>query len=178
MRSKLNDSMTNGMGKTKLRAYLGHDTKDDSMLFATNFRFAYSFLFLRAMGHAMEEKRFFIVLAVALPVVYGGVHLTAWGFEFPTAAELLWWKVACFIIIGTVSGIVSTSAMIDPCFRDTNHWPERKTLEGLYRIFCISALAVYGCARLYIVVESFLSLRSVPIGVYYTPSWLQIIPHA
>lgn len=32
-------------------------------------------------------------------------------------------------------------------------------------------------ARGYIVVESFLSLRRSPIGVFLTPSWLQMLPH-
>jgi hypothetical protein len=60
--------------------------------------------------------------------------------------------------------------------------------EGLYDFFTpfywfylalgILVLVAYGCARLYIVIESFLSLRRVPIGVYYTPSWLQMVPHA
>ena len=36
---------------------------------------------------------------------------------------------------------------------------------------------LYIAARLYIVVESLISLRHVPIGVYWTPPWLQMIPH-
>jgi hypothetical protein len=39
-------------------------------------------------------------------------------------------------------------------------------------LFLVGALG-----RIYLVVESFISLRSVPIGVYWTPSWLQMIPH-
>ena len=68
--------------------------------------------------------------------------------------------------------------MIAPCFQKVIRLSERKGSVGLYKAFCMLVLVVYSCARLYIVVESFISLRKVPIGVYYTPSWLQMIPHA
>ena len=68
--------------------------------------------------------------------------------------------------------------MIAPCFQKAIRFSKRKGSAGLYRAFCINVLVVYSGARLYIVVESFISLRKVPIGVYYTPSWLQMIPHA
>ncbi|KAK3936520.1 hypothetical protein QBC46DRAFT_419077 [Diplogelasinospora grovesii] len=35
----------------------------------------------------------------------------------------------------------------------------------------------YMLARTYQIVESFVSLRSVPIGVFWTPSWIQMLPH-
>ena len=38
-------------------------------------------------------------------------------------------------------------------------------------------IGVYILGRVFLVVESFVSLRSVPIGVYLTPGWLQMIPH-
>ena len=38
-------------------------------------------------------------------------------------------------------------------------------------------LILYGFARIYIVAESFLSLRHVPIGVYQDVSWAQYVPH-
>lgn len=32
-------------------------------------------------------------------------------------------------------------------------------------------------SRLYLVIESFISLRKVPVDVYQTPDWTQWIPH-
>ena len=140
-----NASMTNGKGKTNLRALLGYDSKEDSLRFTTNFGFAFDivYFFPRSMGYAMKEKPFFVVLAVALPILYGGVHLTAWNFEFPTATEHLLWKVACFFIIGTVPAIASTAAMIAPCFQKVIRLAERKGSVGLYKAFCMLVLVVY-----------------------------------
>ncbi len=44
----------------------------------------------------------FGVVATFLPLVYGGVHLGACNFEFPTKTELLLWKIAGFDIMATV----------------------------------------------------------------------------
>ena len=35
----------------------------------------------------------------------------------------------------------------------------------------------YGLSRGFLVIDSFISLRALPIGAYWTPSWLQMIPH-
>lgn len=43
--------------------------------------------------------------------------------------------------------------------------------------FNIPVLVMYIVARVYIVLESFLSLRSVPLGVFLSPAWLQMFPH-
>jgi hypothetical protein len=49
--------------------------------------------------------------------------------------------------------------------------------EGIYPFMGAVAIVFYALARMYIVVESFVSLRRVPIGVYWTPAWIQMIPH-
>ena len=41
----------------------------------------------------------------------------------------------------------------------------------------ISALIIYMLSRVYLLVESFISLRHVPIGVFATLNWVQNIPH-
>ncbi|KAK3900069.1 hypothetical protein C8A05DRAFT_36304 [Staphylotrichum tortipilum] len=91
----------------------------------------------------------FGVLFLLLSLAYGGVHLSAWNFEFPTATESLLWKI---------SG-------------------DLPVLTGIFRAIDKAIVLVFVVCRLYIVVEAFVSLRSVPIGVYWTPSWIQMIPH-
>ncbi|RYP05125.1 hypothetical protein DL765_009937 [Monosporascus sp. GIB2] len=73
---------------------------------------------------ALKAKSRPHVFGVVLPVIYGGLHLTAWTSEFPTAVESLLWKISCFIIV-----------------------------------------------------ESFISLRALPVGVFLMPGWLLMIPH-
>ncbi|PQE04309.1 hypothetical protein CJF30_00010057 [Rutstroemia sp. NJR-2017a BBW] len=43
-----------------------------------------------------------IVLALLMPVIYGGIHLSVWNFEFPTVLEKLLWKIASVGITATL----------------------------------------------------------------------------
>lgn len=38
-------------------------------------------------------------------------------------------------------------------------------------------LALFVLARVYLVVEAFASLREVPVAVYVTPEWTDLLPH-
>lgn len=57
-------------------------------------------------------------------------------------------------------------------------WDKLVTLELItFLIGPCAGTLLYIFSRLYIVVESFVSLRRVPIGVYETVTWAQYIPH-
>ena len=116
------------------------------------------------------DTEMLLALLVALPLVYGGIHLTTWNFHFASQIEHLLWKIACIDIIGTIP----TSVIFNKC------------LEGsrLYNIHLYLAWILYSptfffymLSRIYIVVESFISLRHVPIGVFAAIPWVQNIPH-
>lgn len=48
---------------------------------------------LQEILRATQRYPGLLVLAMVMPVVYGGVHLSVWNFEFPTAVEGLIWKI-------------------------------------------------------------------------------------
>ncbi|KAK3304645.1 uncharacterized protein B0T15DRAFT_249690 [Chaetomium strumarium] len=79
-----------------------------------NLRMSYSSAFVDAvtLGDAVTPRPFIVLLAAALPTVYGGVHLSAWNFEFPTTVEHLLWKIMCFTIIGAVPAMLGTFAIL------------------------------------------------------------------
>jgi hypothetical protein len=119
-------------------------------------------------------------LLLLLPAVYGGVHLTAWNFEFPSDIERLLWKIACFDIISTmVALVVIVWVVLAGLFLLGFDWTysDSDVLSRILRVLVAVLMAIYGLCRMFLVVESFISLRKVPIGVYWTPSWLQMIPH-
>ena len=47
-----------------------------------------------------------LVLSVVLPILYGGIHLSVWNYEFPTLIESQLWKGACFVITASMTIIV------------------------------------------------------------------------
>ena len=138
--------------------------------------------------HFVVETKVFLTLLVALPLVYGGIHLTTWNFDFASHVEQMLWKIACIDIMGTIPLGVAIFACISPI---QNYQYKLTSIEGLpYKatgtallalivcwIFLAPMFIFYTLSRIYIVVESFISLRHVPIGVYAAIPWVQDIPH-
>jgi len=88
--------------------------------------------------------------------ILGGLHLTAWNYEFPTEKEKIIWRAAALgLTVGPVVGVVGT--IWDPI---------------MYFGFA-SALV----CRVMLVVLMFLSLRALPCSAHQIVSWVQYIPH-
>ena len=126
------------------------------------------------------------VLFVILPIVYGGIHLTAWSFQFASYSEQLLWKIACIDIMSTAFVIISWSivaAYIGTivssiiCFLTLSPRDPEPLIKRLILVPMLVLSVLYALSRIFLVVESFISLRYVPIGVYATVPWVQNIPH-
>lgn len=110
----------------------------------------------------------YVLLLFVLPGMYGGVHLAAWNWSFPTLLENLLWKISCILIASffpvalTIWGVLHLARMRS---------------EAVLWFLAFLGVIVYLSARLYIIVESFLSLRHVPVGVYVSLEWFEIFPH-
>jgi hypothetical protein len=147
-----------------------------------------------------SSDRMYGVMLTALPVLYAGIHASSWNGYFPTYQEAIIWRIA-------VCSIAAISLIILPCdflmdkaedlwvypgpesripwgvARD--HWPLRPRLE--YKVFLfvkVSAvlvgcvlLMIYCFSRCYLVIESFISVRRLPMGAYSTVSWVNFLPH-
>jgi hypothetical protein len=150
-----------------------------------------------------------IALAVVIiPAAYGGIHLGAIHNIFPSEIELTLWRSSCYILLGSAGLLVVSILGIFVLFVGSllyeeymltawqiaiNRWVEKEEKDIIWRIYftCFVILFGAGCvlgvvitllyiaARLFIVVESFISLRHVPIGVYQTPdtNFMSYIPH-
>ena len=140
-------------------------------------------------------------LAIAISTaLYGGLHAAAWHSFFPTQVEKWFWRVSSIVI--AASGLIFAYGMVS--YRlylnitPQNYQPSVKRvaralewvmgllslngsnfeLGSLFgEIVYISLGACCVISRLYLVVESFISLRKVPVEVYQTPDWTQWIPH-
>ena len=135
------------------------------------------------------------VVSAIFCFVFGGIHCTAWNFFFETPQERLAWRICSVILTVSipfswilnraVQGILQAvwAKNIERERRNpTFHWtrkdghgveitiPVVQTIHGL-------GLAFYVLARLYLLVEVFLSLRSLPAGCYVTVDWLEFWPH-
>ena len=116
-------------------------------------------------------------------MAYGCVHAAAWNSFFPSEAEALLWRASSMCITG--SGLTWT--LINMSARTFEgikaYWKEVDSLHahwtglvGLGSLATLCGLA-YLLARIYLVVESFISLRKLPASAFETSQWTQLVPH-
>lgn len=149
---------------------------------------------------------FFGAVLCVLGAFYGGVHYLAIvsGVLFPTMSEKILLEAACFVVLGG-SGIINVGmyrlfslrrlcfnwlflSLVCPLAHIVPSERREKNINALgdiftkilvVHIFSIPAAisTIYCAACIYIVIEAFISIRHVPIGVYTTPVWTKYLPH-
>ncbi|KAF7975387.1 hypothetical protein HWV62_9597 [Athelia sp. TMB] len=109
-------------------------------------------------------------------LIFGGIHLAAWFYQFPTVAEKMLWRVSALIITAAPFVGLLMTWIGDVYEEEIDNWPE--LLSASYYIFLIIlTIPVYIAARLLLFSLSFSTLRMVPAEVYHTVTWTQLIPH-
>jgi hypothetical protein len=177
-------------------------------------------------SHKMLPWEFTFAL-IMLTASYGGVHLAAWHFNFPTTTEKWLWHSSCIYVASYAGSILLIDFLVrcmtrgergewrskrgshwwnikvatagadeDLCecafcavrklvyLRDTWRIPLLRILEwlgivsgALYLLLLTVGTPAYILARIFLLIESFISLRNVPIGVYAAVPWSNYIPH-
>jgi hypothetical protein len=121
-----------------------------------------------------------LLLLLVLPAVYGAIHYIVVNFDFPSAIERILWRIASIDIMVTMPLFFLLTWLgffVARCFHDDYSDDADCCCSISYKLPGHIILILYILCRLFIVVESFISLRHLPIGVFWTPSWIQMIPH-
>lgn len=128
-----------------------------------------------------------LIAALTICMFYGAAHATAWTFIFPTDVERLLWRIAC---VDTMAGVVSLLAIFSVVVFHHEHGQklllksffsrEPGMMPLLYRLAVVIGvlnIPFWILSRMYIIVETFISLRHVELGVYQSVEWTDYIPH-
>ena len=107
-----------------------------------------------------DEMRRSIIHVVWIGCIFNGIHVLAWNFFFASETERLLWQITS---IGACGSIVLAWAVT---FLRSK--VPRLVLLGLCSIYCI--------CRIYLIVEVFVGLRSVPEALYSSAAWQNIFP--
>jgi hypothetical protein len=106
----------------------------------------------------------YFLLGLALgSCLFGGIHIAAWNFTFPTKVELILWRVASIysaVFVGLFLGLLAVLDKVD--------WLQAHMLK------LVSSL--YVLARVFMIVEMFRTLCFLPPDAY-TSTWATNIPH-
>ena len=116
-------------------------------------------------------------------MAYGGLHATAWNGHFPSDVEMWLWRASSICIAGSglvwimINLLAHTSTGFKAYWGRVEslraHWT---SLVSLGTLATICGLA-YLLARIFLVVEAFISLRKLPAAAYETLQWSQLVPH-
>ncbi|KAF7869980.1 hypothetical protein EAF04_004764 [Stromatinia cepivora] len=149
---------------------------------------------------AQNDATYLSAAMAIVPALYGSVHIGALTILLPSTMERFLWKISCYYLIvaaglfGAWSPLKYADTQIARVFKMDNTSLEKwelfrgeygYTFEGKIQstvLGCFSLChyiklillglggALYVAARMYIVIESFISLRHIPVGVYQTPT--------
>jgi hypothetical protein len=108
---------------------------------------------------------------MAILVVFGGLHLLAWNYEFPTHVERILWRVSAMITLAAMPLLYIATG---------DHIPEHCTF-GLRRndwpaTANVILIGLFVAARAFILVEIVRSLAFQPPETFRT-TWATNVPH-
>jgi hypothetical protein len=120
-------------------------------------------------------------------LMYGGLHLLAWNAPFTNRIQELLWKISGLAVISSGLSLFSLIVLAygeeklrkrakrrsSASFTKRLHWVMLKFLQ----VLVISFALFYLCARVYLVVECFISFAYLPDGVFQDAKWSAYFPH-
>ena len=132
-----------------------------------------------------------------LSCIYAGIHASAWNGHFPSYPERWIWRGSCICIAGGMLLFMMISfparwinsiddSIVHNIYKSRRAegfsvWRPFRWVTVACMWFCIGChlliSTLYVSARIFIVVEAFISVRSLPLGAFDTVEWLSFWPH-
>jgi hypothetical protein len=110
------------------------------------------------------EARVTLYLLSITGVVFGGIHCTGWFFTFPSSDEAILWRVSSVVLTGIAFFIPSFIRL-------------PSSIGFLRLLVTYFAVITYVLSRLILLVEAFISLRHLTLGMLAVVKWTSFIPH-
>lgn len=111
-------------------------------------------------------------------IIYGGVHYIKWNDSFPTPIERSLWRVSCCIATSGVLPIVllSITGFSRQWLNEKKVWKSwwkwKRWFDGTCKTLRVITAVFFVTARIFLVVEAFVSIRIRTAGAYQTVKWM------
>ncbi|KIJ33861.1 hypothetical protein M422DRAFT_182800 [Sphaerobolus stellatus SS14] len=112
-------------------------------------------------------RRFSITMAVGC--IFGGLHLIGWSFNFPSRVEMLAWRISGCVIATMPAWFTPLMVLF--------HRYENDEIGKVFAAILHLLFFMYITGRLFLAVESLISLRQLPPSAFENVDWLSLIPH-
>ena len=138
-----------------------------------------------ATGNLLRDISGFVMGMVVwfASMAYGGLHAAAWNGHFPSRIEMWLWRASSVCIAGSGLTWILINLLARTFKGFKAYWKEVESLRahwtslvGLGSLATLCGLA-YLLARIFLVVEAFISLRKLPAAAFETLQWTQLFPH-
>ncbi|KAI9873382.1 MAG: hypothetical protein M1830_000472 [Pleopsidium flavum] len=139
----------------------------------------YTIITKHLQSHTSTPRKLAVVLAVVCTT--GAIHISAWNFVFPSKTEKLLWRICSLTTAAVPVFVISVFLLTMCCLNSLLRYPRLrryiKTVHSFISTYMPLMLGLVVHCRAFLIVESFISIRHVPIGVYASVSWTKYIPH-
>ena len=122
------------------------------------------------MSRSSEKIHLSLWLTTVITGIFGACHLSGWDFLYPSSVEQLLWRISSTLCAVTPFFLMPFTFIL--CKLYTHEASDSSFFE-----YCSGSMPFsmsfffYFFARVYLLVASFVSLRSVSAGVYQTVDW-------
>ncbi|KAI9769003.1 MAG: hypothetical protein M1839_003833 [Geoglossum umbratile] len=108
-----------------------------------------------------DEMKRNVIHAVWIGCIFNGIHISAWNFSFASEPERLLWRITS---VGACAAVVLL-------------WAVSFIRPKVIGLVLASLSAIFYCiCRIYLMVEVFVGLRSVPEALYQSAAWQNVLP--
>jgi hypothetical protein len=122
---------------------------------------------LKSRKYRFRDKVYLGITWSVTAAIFGGLHLLAWNYEFPTVEETIMWRYSCIAIM-----ILPPLFYVWVIIRHVEFGGSNSIdIIGMFITF------LYLAARIYNILEVFFSLRATPPALYQTVQWPNWLPH-
>ena len=115
---------------------------------------------------------------VAFSMLYGGAHAAAWNTHLPSEVELLLWRISSVALAAGIPLGICIFLLFNK-IDDHVLYQRNRTIvvQGLLLGWFVCFILFVLLARGFLVVESFISLRSLKKGSFDVVPWSNYWPH-
>jgi hypothetical protein len=123
----------------------------------------------------------FMVGSATGSVIFGGLHLFAWNFTFPTNIEKLLWRIASLLFVSLPLFVIGITVVVNTLRKNkarSSSQPRSLQKNSLIEIQMVLMFFIisYTLTRLFIIAEVIRSLFYLPPMVFAS-TWASSVPH-
>lgn len=105
-----------------------------------------------------------------------GIHISAWNYHYPSQTEAWIWRASC-LLIGLLPSCLIHAQYVEHWVKNSSRgtmvwWHQKISSVSLYTLY-----AMYPVARIFLIIEIFISLRRAPAEIYQQPDWSTYLGH-